>query len=247
MNYREVAHHYRQVFQYGFNAALLTELRDKAITFLRPAMARIPRDMSDKIRAAYKEKGISTKWNLTTTDAYSFCFMARHFKVGLTPSQLSAADLLYACTKALEENALSDRVRQDILDALGGLDSDTFHRGDGYSKDQAKKGKLRGEQQSREKAEKDEIEIIHGRGNVSVIINKLALMTDELGDWLNPREELWPNLFGDLDKLGLSPMEECDDHGTPLRIDYRDSAGKTGKIKFTSFKSMVSTTRGKVK
>jgi hypothetical protein len=119
--------------------------------------------------------------------------------------------------------------------------------GDAVIAGSKKGGIMRGKQQSREKAEKDEVENIHGRGKVSDIINKLALMTDELGDYLSPRDELWTNLLGDLDGLGLSPIERFDDQRRPLRIDYRDGDGKTGEITFASFKSMVSTARGKVK
>lgn len=110
-----------------------------------------------------------------------------------------------------------------------------------------KGGIIRGEQQSREKAEKDDVEIIHGRGNVSAIINNLALMKDQLGDYLRPRDELWPKLIGSLDELGLRPNDIYDDTGKPLSIDYRDGDGKSGQILFTSFKVMVSTARKKVK
>lgn len=131
MSYQEKMYHYRSAFrQCGFNESWVTELRDEAIRVLHPVIAKVPRDMSTSIKARYAAKGISTEWNLATTDAYSFYFMARD--AAMTSSQQSAASLLYACTEALEENALSDRVRQNILDALAGLDSDAVATGNKF-------------------------------------------------------------------------------------------------------------------
>lgn len=98
---------------------LVTQLRDVAIKVLEPLKAKIPRVLPDRIREAYQAKGISLEWDLTTTDAYEFCFMVRN--AGVSPSQQSAANLLDACTRAREENAVSDRVQQHILDAYAGL------------------------------------------------------------------------------------------------------------------------------
>lgn len=82
-------------------------------------------------RAAYAAIGKSLEWNLTidgdlgATGDYAFFFTATASDSVLTPSQQSAAALLYATLEALEEKALSDRVSQNILDALLGLDSDS--------------------------------------------------------------------------------------------------------------------------
>lgn len=148
-------------------------------------------------------------------------------------------DLLEACTRSVDNGQINENA---ICTAYRKTDGGLI-MGAGYSKDQSEKGKLRGAQQSREKAKKDEVEIIHGRGNVSAIINGLALTKDQLGDYLSPKDELWPELIGALGDLGLRPNEVYDNSGNPLRIDYRDGDGKTGEIKFSSFKSMVSTAR----
>lgn len=82
-------------------------------------------------RAAYAAIGKSLEWNLTVdgdlgaTGDYAFFFTATASDSVLTPSQQSAAALLYATLEALEEKALSDRVSQNILDALIDLDSDS--------------------------------------------------------------------------------------------------------------------------
>lgn len=86
-------------------------------------------------RAAYAAIGKSLEWNLTidgdlgATGDYAFFFVATARDSVLTPSQQSAAKLLFATLEALEEKALSDRVRQNILDALGGLDADAEAKG----------------------------------------------------------------------------------------------------------------------
>lgn len=104
-------------------------------------------------------------------------------------------------------------------------------------------GKMRGEQQTKEKAAKDDVEVIHGRGKVSEIINRLALKKDSMGDYLRPRNELWDMLWGELDLMGLHPVEHFDNEGNPERISYRGGDGRPGEIKFSSFKVMVSTAR----
>lgn len=143
MNKIEGATHIRSLFrQFGFDDAkkieLVTQLRDIAIEYLQPVKAKAPRAMSNRAMEAYQAKGISLEWDLTTTDAYEFFFQARN--AGLSPGQQSAAALLYACTEALEEKAVSDRVRQNILDAYAGLDSDAIELGETWTKKQRASG-----------------------------------------------------------------------------------------------------------
>lgn len=127
----EEVHIIRIALQHGFNEEWITRCRDVALEYLPPSViSKVPRNFSDEIRAAYKGKGISLDWNLITTDAYEFYFSARD--VDLTQSQQSAAALLYACTDALEKNALSDRVKQNILDAYAGLDLDAVVKGEKF-------------------------------------------------------------------------------------------------------------------
>lgn len=120
------SHHIRVILKKGFNENLITQLRNEAIEYLRPVVEKVPRSMSDEIKAAYREKGISTAWNLTSTDAYEFYFMSRD--ADLSESQKNAAALLYACTEALENSSLPDRVRQNIIDTYAGLDSDLVEK-----------------------------------------------------------------------------------------------------------------------
>lgn len=108
-------------------------------------------------------------------------------------------------------------------------------------------GDIRGRQQKLEKSEKHDVAVVRGRGNVSSIVMELALRKDEMGDYLRPKDELWPALIGQLDILLLSPKEVVDDSRNPIRIDYCDEDEKTGQIKFAAFKTMVSTARKKVK
>lgn len=135
--------HIRSLFrQFGLDIPaqlrLVARLRDIAIEYLQPVIAKVPPPyFSDEIRAVCKAKGISLEWNLTTdgdtgaTGDYAFFFAARD--AGLTPSQQSAAALLYATLEALEENAVSDRVRQNILDAIAGLDLDAVSIGEKFT------------------------------------------------------------------------------------------------------------------
>jgi hypothetical protein len=86
-------------------------------------------------RAAYAAIEKSLEWNLTidgdigATGDYAFFFTATASDSVLTSSQQSAAALLYATLEALEKEALSDRLTQNILDALGGLDADAEAKG----------------------------------------------------------------------------------------------------------------------
>ena len=132
MNRSEEVPHIRSFFrqnQYDEEKKiwLVTQLRDIAIEQLEPVKAKIPRVLPDWVREAYQAKGISLEWDLTTTDAYEFSSMARN--AGVSPSQQSAANLLDACTRALEKNAVSDRTQQHILDAYAGLDADAVNTG----------------------------------------------------------------------------------------------------------------------
>lgn len=113
---------------------------------------------------------------------------------------------------------------------------------EGSRRGSANGGAVRGKQQTQEKAARDSVEFIGGRGNVSAIIKALAREKDEW-DYPSPKDELWPRLIGDLGCLGLKAREVLDNEGNPLRIDYRDGNGETGKITFGSFKTMISTER----
>jgi hypothetical protein len=108
---------------------------------------------------------------------------------------------------------------------------------------QRKKGIKRGEQIRTQNSEKLEVEFVRGRGNVSEIINELALKLDWLGDYLSPKDDLWPELLGIIDERGLRPVEKLDNNRIPVEINYRDGDGKPGCIKFSSFKAMISKAR----
>lgn len=108
-------------------------------------------------------------------------------------------------------------------------------------------GRIRGEQQQREKAERDCIEAIRGCVKVSDIIASLALEKDELGDYLNPKDDLWNSLFGRLDELCLHPSNIDDDQGNPIKITYVNGNGNSDEIKFSSFRTMIYTERKKYK
>lgn len=139
--------HIRIVLKHGYNEAFITHLRDVALEYLPPAViAKVPPPyFSDEARAAYAAIGKSLEWNLTidgdigATGDYAFFFAARD--AGLTPSQQSAATLLYATLEALEKKALSDRVQQNILDAYAWLDVDAVKKA-GRFLPKRKKGSL---------------------------------------------------------------------------------------------------------
>ena len=128
----EEAPHIRSAFQHPLQTEagklkLVLRLRDIAIEHLEPVTAKLPRPMSDNIRAAYQTQCISTEWDLTTTDAYEFYFVTHN--AGLSKSEQNAAALLYACSEALEENTVPDHLQQQIVDAYAGLDADAIDTG----------------------------------------------------------------------------------------------------------------------
>ena len=111
---------------------LVIDIRDVALSYLSPAVvSKVPAPhFPEKVRAFYLAKGQSLDWNLLIlgdTGVYAFCSAARD--VGLTPSQRSALDLLCACTEAIEADAVSERLHQNILDGFAGLDSDDVVKG----------------------------------------------------------------------------------------------------------------------
>lgn len=132
MNRTEEVPHLRSYFrQCGHDEAkkikLVEQIRDVAIEYLPPeVIAKVPPPyFSDLVRAKYAAKGINLDWNLTIpgdTGVNAFFFAARDS--GLTPGQLSAANLLNYCTMALEKDAVSDQLQVWILDAYAGLDLD---------------------------------------------------------------------------------------------------------------------------
>lgn len=132
MNKIEEVAHIRSLFRQLHNdeagkIKLVTQLRNIAIQNLQKVIAKVPRSLSDEAKNKYMAMAGSIDWDLTTTDAYKFFFMARD--TDLTPSQQSAAALLYNCTKVIDENVLSDRLQQNILDAYAGLDLDAVDKG----------------------------------------------------------------------------------------------------------------------
>lgn len=124
----EAAHLHRgfRQFSEAGKLNLVAQIRGIAINFLLPVIAKIPRPMSDYVRKAYQEKGVSLKWDLKN-NPYDFCHAAR--KAGLSSSQKNACDLLYHCSRVLEDGILSDTRQEGILDNYGKLDLDDVKTG----------------------------------------------------------------------------------------------------------------------
>lgn len=112
--------------------------------------------------------------------------------------------------KAREEESLSVNLQRNILDALGGLDSDTFKQGSDFSKKQSKIAKL-------------------PRGIISEIKEKLA---SQYPDYT--AKELWPHLYAELQERELDPEDNDDVPGAEwYTYDHHDDGRK--QIKFKSF------------
>lgn len=187
--------------------------------------------------AAYAAIGKSLEWNLTidgdigATGDYAFFFTATASDSVLTPSQQSAAALLYATLEALEKEALSDRVQQNILDAIGGLDFDAVNMGNDYSKEQSiKAGKPRGK-------------ITDDGETIKDIINRLAQDKNSLGEY-TPAPDLWSHLWDALDKVGANPVDNRD-NSKPRKsfYSYTLDNGETKTISRGRFETLVGNCR----
>jgi hypothetical protein len=141
MNRNELADHYDVVLRNAFSQtskiALIKELRNEAITKLASALPKIPRQMPNHIRAIYQAKGYSLEWNLfDIEDAYQFVLTATDKRCNdnsvLTPSQERAVLLLRFCTQAIEQNNVSDFLRNAIIKNFIGLDSDIAATGEKF-------------------------------------------------------------------------------------------------------------------
>lgn len=199
MNRSEEVPHIRSILRHGYNETFILWMWDVALEYLPPAViAKVPPPyFSDDIRAAYQAIGKNLEWNLTIPDsgdtgAYAFFYAAG--RAGLTQGQQNAAALLFALTEALEENALSDRVKQNILDAYAGLDSDALILGIDYKKIQKKK------------AQKPR----------SIIPEIKEDLVRNYPDYT--AKELWPHLYAELRERGLDP-EETD---AGYKYDHKD-------------------------
>lgn len=115
----------------GRNIRLVANLRDEAIEWLRPVLAKVSCNMSDDNKAAFADKKISTEWkanDLAIADkAYAFCCAAGDVELNL--SQRSAVDMLSNCTFAIEKNAVPDELLDRILSAYEGLNLDAINTG----------------------------------------------------------------------------------------------------------------------
>lgn len=129
----EDARHIRAAL-HGLDASgrlgLVAQLRDTAVEVLRPVAGKVPRPMPDRLKAEYEAKGISLDWDLLSTDAFEFFHAARD--ADLTPSQQSAALLLYLCARALDDEAISENDQQAIVDAYAALDLDAAGMGEKF-------------------------------------------------------------------------------------------------------------------
>lgn len=124
--------HLRSLFrQYGqdmdLKIQLIKEMRDIAILYLpKKVITKVP-----------KSRGISTEWNLTIrgdTGIDSFYFSAS--KANLTVSQESAANLLFYCTRVIEDNAPLDSYLEAILSNYSMLSIDDAITGEIFKKNQ---------------------------------------------------------------------------------------------------------------
>lgn len=106
-------------------------------------------------------------------------------------------------------------------------------------------GKGRGRQQRRDREKRRAAAGIDQRGTVAKLIQALAPLRDEMGDYLPPRD-LWPLLYSEMDRRQLRPNEITDAADNPLRIDYQ-RGDRPDQITFASFKVMVSEAHKKVK
>lgn len=220
MNHAQEAMHIRSLFQQLGNddaakLVLVEQIRGWAIAILEPTKAKVPRDFSEGVIAAYAARGIGLEWDLTTTDAYAFCGMAE--KVGLAPRLQNVAVLLFACTEALELNALPDSLQQNILDAYAGLDSDLVVMGKSHSKAQ------------RDKATRRRGKVSDDGETIGDIIGKLALSREHGEEGANG---LWPLFYAKLEDLELEPREDAE--GAFIEYDFKDSRKKITRGHFSN-------------
>ncbi len=204
---------------------IIKQLRDKAIECLRPIIKKVPRSItSDTVKQAFQKKGIQLDWNLATTDVYEFYFQAQ--KVGLSKSQLSAATLLYACTRAIEDEVVDESLQKLILDAYAGLDADFISSGRKFS------------QLQQDKAVQPRGKVTDDGKTIKDIIGKLA----QSQEYTNlSAKQLWPHFFSELEKLELDPEEISATTSTYL---YNFKQGQKS-IAFKTFENKVSDFRKK--
>jgi hypothetical protein len=271
-NRSEITQHFRSLFrQFGCDETkklmLVAQIMDEAIDILEPVKAKIPRPMSDEIRQAYLAKGYSLEWNLPLyRDAFerpvcvditthlskleqafsawrleckhAYCydnideFYCLAKDANISPDKKRAAVLLNECAKALYEGILSDNSQLWILDAYAGLDYHSTEIGKNSSKAHSTSGSSK---RPRIKFDGQEI-------SITVIIATLALLKDELGDWLKS-DDLWHKFIGELGDLHLDPKETG---GKKMFWDVSyliDDDGNRGDTNFPTFKAMLSKSR----
>ena len=78
-----------------------------------------------------------------------------------------------------------------------------------------------------------------GKFSITSIVQNLAKRKDALGGWV-PTDDLWMELFSELDRIELEPEESAD------RIEFtKNDNGEIGQIKKLSFRTLVSRARRK--
>lgn len=91
----------------------------------------------------------------------------------------------------------------------------------------------RNEQRRKAKLKRGRIDTDGEKTSITEILNQLAFKTDVLGGYLKSNE-LWPELYAQLDSLGLAPEDEG------AEFTFRG-----GEIAYTTFKVMLSRIRAK--
>ena len=219
MNYREESEHIELAFRYrnqNSKLKLVAMLRDEAIKHLEPVKDKVPRDFSGLITEKYKDAGVSLVWDLTTTDAYTFCSMVdRNDNISLT--QKNAAKLLYLCTVVLEEGQLCETRQKQIVGTYASLDDESTNKGINHSKAQS------------DKAKRPRGKIGDNGLTINEIVKDLVRLHEN-----ETASEMWPHLYAKLDELDAEPEE------INKTIKYCNSNGDPKTITFKTFCNMIS-------
>jgi len=143
MNKVEEIDHIRTLFrQSEFDEIMLIvkSMRDKAINYLNPIKANVPRAISDHAIKKYQDLGISLEWDLTDCDSvYEFSVMSR--SIDMSQLQISAVELLRASTDVIRAGTLTETGKDWLLSTYAMLDSPAIEKAEKF-----KPGRLQGSQ-----------------------------------------------------------------------------------------------------
>lgn len=111
---------------------IVKTIRDKAISYLDPIKAKVPRAISERAVKKYQDMGVSLEWDLTDCESV-FEFAVQSRSVEISPLERKAVELLRASSDVIRLGILTERGCDWLLSTYAQLDTPAIQKAEKFA------------------------------------------------------------------------------------------------------------------